>query len=60
MAPPTPCSTRAAISAGSPGATAQSAEATVNTAIAVSSTRRAPNRSVSQPESGMSTARVTR
>ena len=38
----------------------QSADAAVNSTIAVSSTRLPPNRSPSQPEAGMNTARLTR
>lgn len=59
-APPTPCSTRAATSSGRVGLSAQSSEASVNTAIAVAKTRRTPKRSLSQPEAGISTATVSR
>ncbi|ELP68012.1 hypothetical protein STRTUCAR8_07647 [Streptomyces turgidiscabies Car8] len=45
IAPPMPCATRVATSSGRSPATAQGAEATVNTAIARTKTRRAPLRS---------------
>ena len=38
----------------------QSTEPTVNTTMAMSSTRLPPKRSPSQPEAGMKTARLTR
>ncbi|AHH98357.1 hypothetical protein KALB_4995 [Kutzneria albida DSM 43870] len=60
IAPPTPCATRMATSWPSPALSAQPREARVNTAIAVRNTRRAPKRAVSQPLSGISTARVNR
>jgi hypothetical protein len=41
-------------------ATPHSAEATEKTAMAVSSTRLPPNRSPSQPDAGINTARLTR
>ncbi len=41
-------------------ATPQSAEPTVNTTIAVRSTRLPPKRSPSHPDAGMKTARLTR
>jgi hypothetical protein len=42
IAPPAPCSTRVATSIGRSAASAQPAEARVNTAMAVPNTRRAP------------------
>ena len=44
-APPRPCTVRAAISAGAPGASAQAADATVNRARPAANTRRRPKRS---------------
>jgi hypothetical protein len=58
IAPPAPCRTRVAVSTSRLGAAAHAAEASVNSAIASVNTRRAPNRSASQPLIGMSTARV--
>ncbi len=60
IAPPAPCSTRMATSSPRLVLAAQPTEASVNTAIAVRNTSRLPNRRVSQPLSGMSTARVSR
>ncbi len=45
IAPPRPCTVRAAISWPAPGASAQAAEATVNRASPRPKTRRRPNRS---------------
>ena len=59
IAPPMPCSTRVATSIGRFTANAQPIEASVKIAIAVPKTRRAPNRSASQPLIGMSTASVS-
>lgn len=59
-APPTPCSTRAPTSSGRVGLRAQSSEARVKTAIARVKIRRTPNRSLSHPDAGMSTATVRR
>ena len=56
IAPPTPCSTRVDGQHGEVGGEGAAAEARVNTAIAATNTRRAPNRSASQPLIGMSTA----
>ena len=58
--PPTPCSTRNMSSSVSDPARPHSAEAAVKTAIATSSTRLPPNRSPSQPDAEMNTARLTR
>ncbi len=58
IAPPTPCSTRVAVSIGRSTATAQPTEASVKTATADRNTRRAPNRSASHPLTGISTASV--
>jgi hypothetical protein len=58
--PPTPCSTRKISSSVSEVARPHSADATVNSTIAVSSTRLPPNRSPSQPDTEMNTARLTR
>ncbi len=60
MPPPAPCSTRNATSSARLEARPHSAEAVVKIAIAVSSTRLPPNRSPSQPDAGMNTARLTR
>ena len=59
-APPTPWHTRVAVSTARSGASAQPAEARVNTTIAAVRTGRTPNRSAAHPLSGMSTATVTR
>ena len=58
--PPAPCSTRKMSSCASDCAAPHSADATVKTAIAASSTRLPPNRSPSQPDAVMNTARLTR
>ncbi len=60
MPPPTPWRTRNTTSSGRLEAMPHSAEATVNTTIAVSSTRLPPNRSPSHADAGMNTARLTR
>ena len=60
MPPPAPCRTRNATSSGRLCAWPHRADAIVNTAIAMSSTRLPPNRSPSQPDAGMNTARLTR
>ncbi|MNV47168.1 hypothetical protein D3C71_1390270 [compost metagenome] len=49
MAAPTPCRARAAISNHRLGARAQRSEATVNSAMPISSNRRRPRRSPSRP-----------
>ena len=59
-APPTPCSTRVAVSVARSGASAQPAEARVKSVIAVAKTRRAPNRSAAHPLIGIRMATVTR
>jgi hypothetical protein len=58
--PPAPCSTRKISSSVSDPAIPHNADAAVNTAIAASSTRLPPNRSPSQPDAEMNTARLTR
>ena len=58
--PPTPCSTRKTSSSASDAAMPHSADAAVNTTIAESSTHLPPNRSPSQPDAEMNTARLTR
>ena len=60
MAPPIPCSTRAAVNAHSDPLAAHSTDATVNVTMAEANTDRAPNRSVTQPLAGMKTATVRR
>ena len=60
MPPPTPCRMRNATSSPRLLASPQRADARVNTTIAVSITRLPPNRSPSQPDAGMNTARLTR
>jgi hypothetical protein len=60
IAPPAPCSTRIATSSPSDPLAAQPMDAPVNSTIAVRNTTRFPSRLVSQPDSGMSTARVSR
>lgn len=59
-APPRPCSTRGVTSSVRLVLAAQPTEARVNSAIAVRKIRRGPNLAVSQPLSGMNTARVNR
>ena len=60
MAPPTPCSMRAATRKPSVGACAQAIEPTVNNAIAARNTVRDPKRSASRPLAGMNIASVSR
>jgi len=60
MPPPAPWRIRNSTNSPRLDATPHSAEATEKTAIAVSSTRLPPNRSPSQPDAGMNTARLTR
>ena len=60
MPPPAPCKIRKATSSPRLEASPHSAEATVNTTMAASSTRLPPKRSPSQPDAGMNTARLTR
>ena len=58
---PTPCSTRKTTSSVSDARPARTAPTpAVKTTMAVSSTRLPPNRSPSQPDAGMKTARLTR
>ncbi len=60
MPPPAPCRIRKATSSPRLEASPHRAEAAVKTTMAASSTRLPPNRSPSQPEAGMNTARLTR
>ena len=60
IAPPSPCSTRAATNGHSPSHSPHSIEAAVKMAIAAANTSRVPYRSATQPLSGMNTARVSR
>ena len=60
IAAPAPCSTRIATSIPRFTLAAQPTDARVNSAIAVRNTTRFPYRLVSQPDSGISTARVSR
>ena len=60
IAPPMPCSTRAAANAGRVLVVAHRTEAAVNTAIALPNTVRRPKRSAAQPLIGMNTASVSR
>jgi hypothetical protein len=48
-APPTPCAARAAMREAEPGAAAQPAEASANTAMPARNTRRRPKRSPAAP-----------
>jgi len=57
-APPIPCTARAAISQPMPGAAAHSTDATVNQPSPIRNTRRRPQRSLSEPASRISEARV--
>ena len=59
MAPPTPCTTRAAIKKLSDGDSAHSTEPSTNTAIAQPNTRLVPKRSAIQPDAGISMAVVS-
>ena len=56
IAPPMPCSTRAATSQCSVGDSAQASEPRVNSTIAARNVRRVPTRSAIQPEAGMKLA----
>src|SRR3984885_10618186 len=58
--PPAPCTARNTTSSGSDVATPHSADAAVNSPMAASTTLRAPNRSPTQPDTGITTASVTR
>ncbi|MGD0605636.1 MAG: hypothetical protein ABSA53_18810 [Streptosporangiaceae bacterium] len=60
MPPPAPCRIRNATSSPRLDASPHAIEATVNTTMAASRTRLPPNRSPSQPDAGMNTARLTR
>src|ERR1700733_5014443 len=60
IAPPAPCSTRIPTSMPRLTLAAQPIEARVNSAIAVRKITRLPSRRVSQPDSGISTASVSR
>ena len=60
MAPPMPCSTRAAVNCHNVPLAAQSTDDSVNATMAEANTVRAPNRSVTQPLAGMNTATVSR
>ena len=60
MAPPMPCRKRAATKKPKECAIPQSMELTMNIAIAEQNTIRPPIRSVSQPDIGIKTARLTR
>ena len=60
IAPPSPCSTRAATNGHRPVHRPHSIDAPVKIAIALTNTSRVPNRSATQPLSGMNTARVSR
>ena len=59
MPPPTPCSTRNAINCESDWAAPQSADEPMNIANAKRNTRLLPIRSLSQPDAGMKTARLS-
>ncbi len=60
IAPPRPCSTRAATRKPRLSARPHRIEPTVNTAMAARNTVRVPNRSAIQPLAGMNTARLSR
>ena len=60
IAPPIPCTKRPATSCPSPSLAAHPSEPSRNTAIAATKVRRAPNRSATQPLTGMNTASATR
>ena len=60
MAPPSPCSARAAISQPSDWAKPQAMEPSMNTTIAARNTCFAPKRSAHQPLIGMKTIRLRR
>jgi len=57
-APPIPCTARAAMSHPMPGAAAHSTDARVNQTSPARNTRRRPQRSLSEPASRISEARV--
>ena len=59
-APPIPWTTRAITSTVMPGATAHTAEATVNTIVPMTNIRRRPTRSPSEPPRRISAASVRR
>ena len=59
MAPPAPCSTRAATSCASELLAAHAAEPPMNSRVAAPNTRRVPKRSASQPLEAISTAIVS-
>jgi hypothetical protein len=58
-APPTPCTTREAISMVRLRDSAHSSDPTVNRKMAAKNMRRVPKRSASQPEAGISMAVVS-
>jgi hypothetical protein len=58
-APPMPCSVRAAMSQPMPGVAAHSTDAAVNQPSPARNTRRRPHRSLSEPASRISEARVS-
>src|SRR3954463_10955577 len=60
MAPPAPCTIRAITKWVTEEDSAQPIEPTMNTAIAIENTARAPNRSAVQPLAGMNTASDSR
>jgi hypothetical protein len=60
IAPPAPCTNRPATSSPSDPLAAQPIEPTRNTAIAETNVVRAPNRSATQPLTGMNTASASR
>jgi hypothetical protein len=60
IAPPMPCTMRAMTKSVSEPDSAQPIEPTMNTAMAVLNTVRAPNRSAVQPLAGMNTASESR
>ncbi len=60
MPPPTPCSTRKAISDSRLQERPQPSEAAVKKNSAIMKMRLVPKRSPSQPETGMKTARLSR
>ena len=60
IAPPSPCSTRAATSSTSPLDRPHRIEPTVNTTIAHWNTVRVPYRSATQPLAGINTVRLSR
>ena len=58
--PPSPCSTRNAISAPADQARPHSSDPSANAATAPMKTRRVPNRSTAQPATGMTAAIASR